>query len=69
MFPDLKDMLPFGIDETCVGYVRRELKDDMTRRVAELSYDHGIEKQSVRNLLHVVLRDELLRLQKKEDAS
>ena len=67
MLPDAKDMQPFEIDDTCVAYVMDELDDDMTRRVAELAYDQGIERQSVRNVLHVVLRDELLRMQQKRE--
>ena len=67
IFPDVKDMPPFEIDDTCVASVMHELDDDMTRRVAELAYDQGIERQSVRNVLHVVLRDELLRMQQKRE--
>ena len=67
MLPDAKDMQPFEIDDTCVAYVMDELDDDMARRVAELAYDQGIERQSVRNVLHVVLRDELLRMQQKRE--
>lgn len=63
IFADVKDMQAFDIDDSCVAFVMHELDDDMTRRVAELAYDQGIERQSGRNVLHVVLRDELLRMQ------
>ena len=50
----------FEIDEFCRDYVEKELDNTHVTLVAQVAYEFGIEHQKVRNVLRVVLRDELL---------
>lgn len=62
-------LLDFGIAHvtgaaavTATGALAENLGDEMGRRVAACAYEFERESAGVRNVLHVVLRDELLRL-------
>ena len=59
-------MAPFQIDQFCERYAERRLSDDMTTRVAQHVYESGNVRAHVISVLHVVLRDELLRLTDQE---
>ena len=54
-------MVPFEVDDFAATYVQQHLSDDLRRLVAARAYEHGIDRPSVRDVLRVVLRDELLR--------
>ena len=56
----ISEMQPFQVDEFCVEYVKTELTEDLKKRVAACAYEFGIDKEGVRSVLRVVLRDELL---------
>ena len=49
----------FEIDEFCQTYISTELNETMKAAVARVAYESGIEH---RNVLRVVLRDELLHI-------
>ena len=53
---------PFQIDNFCERYVERRLSDDMEIRVAKYGYESGKVRAHILSVLHVVLREELLRL-------
>lgn len=54
-------MAAFEIDEFCQKYVDAELDDTQKTKVLKVAYEFGIEHQKVRNVLRIVLRDELLK--------
>ena len=58
----LDDLRPFRIDEFSTEYVDNELDDATQERVAECAYEFGTERHAVREVLRVLLRNELLRL-------
>ena len=64
--PRLRDEVagkkPFQIDEFCQRYAYRRLSDEMETRVAQFVYESGNVRTHVLSVLHVVLRDELLKL-------
>ena len=57
---EVREMEPFEIDEFCDEYGRTRLSADWQVRVARCAYEFGIDKQGVRSVLRVVLRNELL---------
>ena len=70
---DVHDMQPFEIDEFCHDYVEKSLSrhssghartarsEEMGRKVAICAFERGLDRASVRSVLRVVLRDELLK--------
>lgn len=56
----VQDLEDYEVDEFCHNYVKNDLADDMKARVASNAYSFGIERNAVRGVLRVVLRDELL---------
>ncbi len=52
---------PFEIDRFCVDYVER-LGPEWNRKIAESSYEFGIKESGIKSVLHVVLRDEILKI-------
>ena len=61
---EISEMQPFQVDEFCVEYVKTELTEDLKKRVAACAYGFGIDKEGVRSVLRVVLRDKLLKRMK-----
>ena len=57
---EISEMQPFQVDEFCVEYVKTEHTEDLKERVAMCAYEFGIDKEGVRSVLRVVLRDKLL---------
>lgn len=67
------DMLPFEVDEFChrhveqfysrsgSGHAHKAPSEDMARKVAICAFERGLDRASVRSVLRVVLRDELLK--------
>lgn len=53
---------PFEIDEFSQEFVITRLGEQWEARVAGCAYDFGIKRDGVRDVLRVVLRDELIRL-------
>ena len=62
--PDLLGMVegmqPFEVDEFSEKHVESGLSQEFARRVAKCAFDFGIERSTVRRVLRVVLRDQLL---------
>lgn len=56
------DEEPFQLDSLAEIYVRDKLDGEMDVLMAKCAYEHGTDKEGLRNVLRVVLRDELLRL-------
>lgn len=52
---------PFEIDRFCIDYVER-LGPKWDRKIAESSYEFGIKESGIKSVLHVVLRDEILKI-------
>jgi len=52
---------PFEIDRFCIDYVER-LGPEWDRKIAESSYEFGIRESGIKSVLHVVLRDEILKV-------
>ena len=57
---EISEKQPFQVDEFCIEYVKTKLTEDLEKRVAACAYEFGIDKEGVRSVLRVVLRDELL---------
>ena len=51
---------PFEIDRFCIDYVER-LSPEWDRKIAQSSYEFGIKESGIKSVLHVVLRDEILK--------
>lgn len=51
---------PFEIDRFCIDYVER-LGPEWDRKIAQSSYEFGIKESGIKSVLHVVLRDEILK--------
>ena len=62
LLPQVVDKQPFEIDQVARDHVASKLDASMERLVAACAYEFGRKPTGVRNVLHVVLRDELLRL-------
>ena len=52
---------PFEIDRFCIDYVEN-LGPEWDRKIAESSYEFGIKESGIKSVLHVVLRDEILKI-------
>ncbi len=52
---------PFEIDRFCIDYVER-LGPEWDRKIAKSSYEFGIKESGIKSVLHVVLRDEILKI-------
>ena len=59
---------PFEIDEFSNNYVK-ELSQEWRDRVAECAYEFGVSEDSIRSVLRVVLRDELIKLRTPPETS
>lgn len=59
---DMKGKKPFEIDEFCANHASSNLSPEWELKVAECAYQFGINRGSVRTVLHITLRDELIRL-------
>lgn len=62
LLPQVVNKQPFEIDQFARSYVAENLDAEMKRRVDACAYEFGRKSSGVRNVLHVLLRDELLRL-------
>ena len=62
LVPDVAGLRPFEIDNFCSEYVNNSLGDDWSERLATAAYEHGVDRDTVRSVLWIVLRDELIRL-------
>ena len=62
LVPDVAGLRPFEIDNFCSEYVNNNLGDDWSERLAAAAYEHGVDRDTVRSVLWIVLRDELIRL-------
>ena len=62
---------PFEIDDFSRTYVDEKLSLDSTwsERIAACAYEFGIDQAGVRAVMHVVLRDEILRVLKDKEKS
>ena len=60
ILPEVVNKRPFEIEEFSRVYVSERLDPKATERVAACAYEFGIDRDSVRSVLWVVLRDELL---------
>ena len=58
---EVKDMLPWEVDDSCDRFVESSLSDRMKKKVAASAYQYGLDRPSVRMVLRVVLREELLK--------
>ena len=61
---EISEMQPYQVDEFCIEYVKTERTEDLKERVAACAYEFGIDKEGVRSVLRVVLRDKLLKRMK-----
>ena len=62
LLDEVAGLEPFQIDQFSERYAERRLSDEMTTRVAKYVYESGRVRARVLSVLHIVLRDELLRL-------
>ena len=62
LLDQVQDRRPHEIDDFCRSHVESDLTEEMRNLVSKNAYDFGITQDSVRAVLHVVLRDELLRI-------
>lgn len=70
LLPQVVNKQPFEVDLFAQEHVATKLDSEMARRVAACAYEFGRDQSGVRNVLHVVLRDELLeRLQGESPAT
>ena len=58
---EVGDKKPFQIEEFSREYVATKLEPEIEERVAACAYEFGTERDGVKSVLWVVLRDELLR--------
>jgi len=54
---------PFEVDEFARAYVRGSLTPEWRDRVAGCAYEFGTDRDGIHDVLQVVLREELLRMQ------
>lgn len=68
LLPHVINKQPFEVDEFAQDYVSDSdrLGTEMDRRVSACAYEFGRKRDGVLNVLHVVLRDELLRLRRRD---
>ncbi len=57
---EVVDMQPFQIEEFSRDYVATKLEPEIEERVSACAYEFGTERDAVKPVLWVVLRDELL---------
>ncbi len=62
LLPQVINKQPFEVDQVAQDYVKGKLGKEMDRQVAACAYEYGRTQDRVLDVLHVVLRDELLRL-------
>ena len=62
LLPQVINKQPFEVDQVAQDYVKGKLGEEMDRQVAACAYEYGRTQDRVLDVLHVVLRDELLRL-------
>ena len=62
LLPEVVNKQPFEIDKFAQNQVAEHLDAEMERQVDACAYEFGRNSTGVRNVLHVVLREELLRL-------
>ena len=61
LLSDTRGIRPFEVDEFCETYTDTKLDEDWEKKVAMNADQFGTDKDSVRTVLRVVLRDELLK--------
>lgn len=60
LLSEVLDLQDFEIDGFAADVVSTRLGDDWPTRIAASAYENGIDQESVRTVLRVVLRDELI---------
>ena len=68
VLPDVEGKRPFEIDTFSQSYVDTRLDDQWKERVARCAYEFGIDRSGVLSVMQVVLREELLHLEKPHEA-
>ena len=61
LLPDVAGQRPSEIDNFCYEYVNHQPGDEWSDRLADAAFEHGVDRDAVRSVLWIVLREELLR--------
>ena len=62
LLTEVQGMEPFQIDEFSLNYTQSRLTDQWEKIVATTAYNRGLSRGDVHAVLHITLRDELIRL-------
>ena len=62
LLAEVQGLREFEIDDFSYRYVHNQLDDKWSERIAASAYEHGVDRDGVRSVLWIVLRDELIRL-------